>query len=202
MRSREELRRRSVFLNLPFDKSYERLFVAMISALVAIGRTPRCVLEVPEQGDGRLARILHLIRSCAVSVHDLSRVGLPARFNMPFELGIAFTLRRIDEGRHRFVLLEAKGHRLQKTLSDLNGIDPGIHSCTSTGMISCILSSLAKPARNPDFSQIERIRRKLWKTVPFLKRRHHRTTVYSRALFRELVQGATVLAKKEGLITD
>ena len=123
MRSREELRRRSVFLNLPFDKSYERLFVAMISALVAIGRTPRCVLEVPEQGDGRLARILHLIRSCSVSVHDLSRVGLPARFNMPFELGIAFTLRRIDGGRHRFVLLEAKGHRLQKTLSDLNGID-------------------------------------------------------------------------------
>jgi len=63
MRTREELRRRSVFLNLPLDKSYERLFVAMISALVAIGRTPRCVLEVPEQGDGRLARILHLIRS-------------------------------------------------------------------------------------------------------------------------------------------
>ena len=198
MRTREELRRRSVFLNIPFDVSYEPLFIALISALVAIGRTPRCVLEVPEQGDGRLRRIFDLIRRCPVSVHDLSRVGLPVRFNMPFELGIAFALRRID--RHQFILLEAKRHRLQKTLSDLNGIDPGIHGGTVIGMVSCVLSGLAKPTRNPDPHQIERIRRQLWKTVPVLKRRHHRTTIYSRAVFGDLVGGATFLARKEGLI--
>ena len=38
---------RDVFLNVPFDKAYERQFVALIAALVAIGRTPRCVLELP-----------------------------------------------------------------------------------------------------------------------------------------------------------
>jgi hypothetical protein len=199
VRTREELRRRSVFLNLPFDESYEPLFVALISALVAIGRTPRCVLEVPEQGEGRLTRIFNLIRSCSVSLHDLSRVGLPVRFNMPFEMGIAFAVRRID-GQHRFVLLEAKRHRLQKTLSDLNGIDPGIHGGTVAGMISCVLSSLAKPRRNPDPRQIEHVRRELWRTVPFLKRSHHRSNVYSRALFYDLVGGATMLAGKEGLI--
>jgi hypothetical protein len=171
----------------------------MISALVAIGRTPRCVLEVPEQGDGRLTRIYNLMRSCAVSLHDLSRVGLPVRFNMPFELGIAFALRRVD-GDHKFVLLEAKRHRLQRTLSDLNGFDPGIHGGAPSGMISCVLSSLAKPRSNPDPRQIERIRLQLWRAVPFLKRNHHRNTIFTRAIFGELVQAAILLARKEGLI--
>jgi hypothetical protein len=197
MRTQAEIRRRSVFLNIPFDNAYEPLFIALISALVAIGRTPRCVLEVPEQGDGRLRRIFDLIRRCPVSVHDLSRVGLPVRFNMPFELGLAFALKRID-GR-RFVL-ETERHRLQRTLSDLNGIDPSIHSGTIIGMISCVLSSLAKPAKNPDLDQIERIRRQLWKTVPVLNRRHSRTSVYSRAIFSERFVGATFLARKEDLI--
>jgi hypothetical protein len=124
---------------------------------------------------------------------------MPVRFNMPFELGIAFALRR-TEGRHKFVLLEAKRHRLQRTLSDLNGFDPSIHGGTSTGMISCILSSLAKPWRNPELREIERIRLKLWRTVPFIKRNHHRTTIYSRAIFAELVEAAVLLSKKDGLI--
>jgi hypothetical protein len=98
------------------------------------------------------------------------------------------------------VMLEAERHRLQRTLSDLNGIDPGIHGGTIMGMISCVLSSLAKTAKNPDPNQIERIRRQLWKTVPVLKRRHRRTTIYSRAIFGDLVGGATFLATKEGLI--
>src|SRR5213075_48383 len=110
-----------------------------------------------------------LIRSCPVSIHDLSRVGLPARFNMPFEAGIAFALRRI-EGNHEFILLEAVRHRLQKTLSDVNGIDPGIHDRTVRGMISCILSNLGKPRANPDPKEVERIHRQLWKTVVFLKK--------------------------------
>src|SRR5438093_5118087 len=98
MPSGTDLRRRSVFLNVPFDKSYEPLFVGLISALVALGRTPRCVLELPEMGQGRLVRILRLIQSCGVSIHDLSRVGLPVRFNMPFELGIAVALARVNRG--------------------------------------------------------------------------------------------------------
>ena len=56
--------------------------------LVFLGQKPRCVLEIREQGDGRLARILDLIRACRISVHDLSRVTTPVRFNMPFEPGI------------------------------------------------------------------------------------------------------------------
>jgi len=71
----------AVFLNVSFDRSYERLFVAQISILVSLGRIPRCVLEIPEEGQGRLHRILGLLQQCPVSIHDLSRVGLPARFS-------------------------------------------------------------------------------------------------------------------------
>src|SRR5436190_1405292 len=117
MRFRRLAEQRSVFLNVPFDKAYESIFVALISSLVAIGRNPRCVLEIPERGEGRLVRILRLIRSCPVSIHDLSRVGLPARFNMPFELGIAFTLARIEKN-HDFIMLEAVRHRLLRGESE------------------------------------------------------------------------------------
>jgi|HubBroStandDraft_6_1064221.scaffolds.fasta_scaffold350003_2 hypothetical protein len=201
MRSGKEADQRSVFLNVPFDQGYEPLFVALISSLVALGRVPRSVLEVPEHGDGRLVRILGLIRSCPVSIHDLSRVGLPVRFNMPFELGIAVALSRI-EGRHKFIMLEARRHRLQQTLSDTNGIDPGIHGATVRGIISCVLSHLGKPRGNPDPQTVSRVHRQLWKTAPFFKRAHGRTNIYSRSIFGELVAGANGLARKEGLISD
>jgi hypothetical protein len=200
MRPRRGANRQSVFLNVPFDQGYEPLFVALISSLVALGRVPHSVLEVPEHGDGRLFRILHLISSCPVSIHDLSRVGLPVRFNMPFELGIAAALSRI-EGRHKFIMLEAKRHRLQQTLSDANGIDPGIHGATVRGVISCVLSSLGKPGGNPDPRTVARIHGQLWKTTPFFKKIHGRANIYSRSIFGELVTGAYNLAKKEGLIT-
>ena len=48
---------------------------------------------------------------------------------MPFELGMAVALARGNNSR-RFVLLETKRYRLQRTLSDLNGFDPGIHEGT------------------------------------------------------------------------
>src|SRR5437016_5813575 len=87
---------RDVFLNVPFDKAYERQFVALIAAIVAIGRTPRCVLELPELGRGRLNRLFQHLRQCGVSVHDLSRVGTPVRFNMPFELGMACAISELE----------------------------------------------------------------------------------------------------------
>jgi hypothetical protein len=199
MNSGRETGRRSVFLNVPFDRPYEPLFVALVCALVALGRVPRSVLEVPEDGKGRLSRLLTIIRASSVSIHDLSRGAPPARFNMPFELGIAFALSRMEE-RHKFIILEAKRYRLQKTLNDANGIDPGIHNATVRGVISCVLSDLGKPRRNPSLETVALIHRQLWKTIPFLKRSQGRKDIYSRSAFGELVAGANALARKEGLI--
>src|SRR5258707_9226459 len=76
MPSRREPRSRRVFLNVPFDKSYEPLFVALISALVALGRMPHCVLELPERGRGRLVRIIRLLGSKARSAWRLQAAWL------------------------------------------------------------------------------------------------------------------------------
>ena len=83
-----------VFLNIPYDTKFDRLFRAYICGISAFGLVPRATLEIPG-GARRLDRILELIRSCAYAVHDLSRVELDAhkprtpRFNMPFELGLS-----------------------------------------------------------------------------------------------------------------
>jgi len=141
------------------------------------------------------------MRSCSVSIHELSRVGLPIRFNMPFELGIAVALSRMPAG-HDFMVFEAERHRLIKTLSDLNGIDPGIHAATVRGMISCVLSSLGKPQGNPTPADVTEICRRLRKALPFLKQSHGRETIFSRAIFSELVAGAVGLAKNERLLRE
>jgi len=141
------------------------------------------------------------MRACSVSIHDLSRVGLPVRFNMPFELGIAFALSRVQKG-HSFVMLEAKRHRLIKTLSDVNGIDPGIHGATVRGLNSCVLSSLGKPQGTPSPAAVSRIYRDLSKTVPVFKSHHGRSTIYSRDIFNKLVEVAIRLTEKEGLVAQ
>jgi len=120
----------SVFVNIPFDASYERLYLALIATLTGLGLTPRSVLEVPPHRN-RLERLFALIRRCDASVHELSRVQLSGpkprcpRFNMPFEAGLAYAAHLIRRG------LESTPHRLQRSLSDLNGFDPFVHRGTA-----------------------------------------------------------------------
>src|SRR6185295_6928929 len=128
---------KSVFLNVPFDEEYSPLFLALIAGLAALGRTPRCVLEVPSGGRNRLERIFGLIASCGASIHDLSRVTLSdhlnvPRFNMPFELGIAYSLSQLKP--HSFFVFEEKAFRLQASLSDLSGHEGAEHE----GPLPCI----------------------------------------------------------------
>jgi len=193
---------KAVFLNVPFDTSYEPLFLAAIAALISIGRVPRCVLEIPDSGQGRLRRIMGLIETCRVSLHDLSRVGGPARFNMPFELGLAYSLRLHRPGprRHLVVLLEAQHHRLGRTLSDLAGHDPGIHGGRARGMVSAVLDNLGTPAAGPYPDQVYLIWRRLMRVARELRRRDHARTLFSRGVFLRTVAAATELAADAGLI--
>jgi hypothetical protein len=191
----------SVFLNVPFDADYEPLFVGLIASLVAIGRKPRCVLELPEQGQGRLFRLFNLIWVCPVSIHDLSRVKPPPRFNMPFELGLAVAFFRLGKKR-QFVMLEEKKFRLQRTLSDLNGYDPGIHGDTIKGVIGCVLSHLGRPTGNPLPLQVKRLFHEVWKSVPLLKRNYGRKSIFARPIFADLILVASKFAEAEGLIAS
>lgn len=130
----------AVFLNIPYDDQFRRLYLAYITGLIHLGLDPRATLEIPG-GQDRLGKILELIRSCRYSIHDLSRVQLdrtqPAtpRFNMPFELGLAVASAQIDSAPHDWFVFETVHRRLAKSLSDLSGTDANIHQGTVSGVM-------------------------------------------------------------------
>jgi hypothetical protein len=190
---------RSVFLNVPFDKSYEKNFVALVATVVSLGGQPRCVLELPEFGEGRLQRILRHLESCRYSIHDLSRVGPPARFNMPFELGLACAI-SVYRGNHSFVLMDKLPYRLDRTLSDLKGRDPLIHNGRPEGVVTCILDILGGTAADPKPDQIHDLWQRLWRYACDLKRDYRRDSLFHRSIFNGLITVGTDLASSAGLI--
>lgn len=124
-----------IFVNCPFDKEYSPLLKALIFTILECGLVPRLASDEADSGRVRVEKIRELIRSCRLSVHDISRVGplqtgdLP-RFNMPFELGLDFGCRFY--GSRRFttkqcLILEQERYRYQKVLSDISGNDIRAH---------------------------------------------------------------------------
>lgn len=166
MRARpHNLPENTVFLNIPYDDAFRRLYLAYITGLVYLGLDPHATVEVPS-GRNRLEKILELIRSCRYSIHDLSRVQLDRsrprtpRFNMPFELGLAVAAAEIDstgdgtkdEVRRdltdTWFVFESMKYRLAKSLSDLGGTDPHIHDGTIEGVMRTLCDAFKRPSSN------------------------------------------------------
>jgi hypothetical protein len=139
----------AVFVNIPYDEGFRRLYLAYIVGLTHIGLEPRATLGIPG-GERRLDRILALIQSCRYSIHDLSRVQLDRtppstpRFNMPFELGLAVTWAKLSPRQHSWFVFEARARRVQKSLSDLDGSDPNIHDGTVEGVMREICNAFVR----------------------------------------------------------
>jgi hypothetical protein len=193
----------SVFLNVPFDERYGPLLIALISGLAALGRDPHCVLEVPSGGRNRLDRIYDLIAACGSSLHDLSWVALSSplrvpRFNMPFELGVAYAIAR--QHTHSFFVLEARTHRLQVSLSDLNGHDPHIHGGTQKGVLRCLLDCFGTGSHHPPFETLKSLTRRLGRAVSRLGYEQGTRTPFHPYMFRQTVDAAVRLARAEGVI--
>ena len=187
-----------VFLNVPYSPSYERILVALTAALVVLRRVPRLTFQIPEGGQGRLRRIFDLLKSCRVSIHDLSAVGQPVRFNMPFELGLACAIQE-DSGQHDYLMLERKPHRLHRHLSDLGGIDPKIHHGTPRGAICAVLEVLERPEGNPSAAEVMKLYRRMLRLVPELKAQHGNHDLFSTRVYGELVTSGWVAAREMGL---
>lgn len=190
-----------VFLNVPFDEPYEPIFIGLVGALIHLGKYPTTVLELGGGAAPRMDRLIAAIRGNPFSVHDLSRVepfgrgvGAVARFNMPFELGLAVAVSLTDRRRprHGFVLLESRRFRLQRSLSDMNGYDPLIHNGTQRGAIRAMFEafSVAGPA---DMGPAHRLVRRLGHVANRLKREHRADTVFSRTMCNELTDMAARL---------
>jgi hypothetical protein len=159
--------------------------------------TLHATLELPG-ARRRLDRIAELVERCQYSFHDLSRVQtsgpgprLP-RFNMPFELGIAVEQSRRSGGTHQWVVFEEQPHRLQRTLSDLNGTDPYIHLGDPDRVLIELSNALVRLAE----PSLERLRH----VHAVVRRAARRTrddygTLYGARPFQELVLAATLAAR-------
>jgi len=189
-----------VFINVPFDKAYEPLFITLVGTLVFLGQKPHCVLEVTEMGEGRLVRILDLMRTCRLSIHDLSRTGIPVRFNMPFELGLACAIQYENPTAYDIIVMDAKPYRLDRTLSDYKGRDPLIHRGTCDGMQACLLDAFRTEAVDATV-EFQRAAKGLRESINEQKRQMKSPTVFRPALFRSLVDGATDLAIARRFVT-
>jgi hypothetical protein len=154
------------------------------------------VLEVQERGQGRLLRIFELLGSCGVSIHDLSRVGTPARFNMPFELGLACSL-GLAGAPHEVVVLDSVPYRLDRTISDYKGRDPLIHHNRGDDLVVCIVDA---------FQLVREPSPQVLKAEARIFRRYAREiasqfgTLFRPAAFRTLVAASAERARQQGFI--
>ena len=190
---------KAVFVNVPFDAAYEPLFVTLVGTLVFLGQKPHCVLEVREKGDGRLIRILDLMRTCRMSVHDLSRTGTPVRFNMPFELGLACALKLQHPTDYEVFVLDAIPYRIDRTLSDYKGRDPLMHGGTCNGMLTGLLDTFQTDIHDAA-REFRRAALVLRKSAALMKHQVKSTSMFRPLLFRLLVAAATRIAIERSFI--
>jgi hypothetical protein len=159
---RKRAQQESAFINIPYDRQYESLYLAFIAGLSGFGLVPRATVEIPSS-DRRLDRIVKLIRECQYSFHDLSRVQLDRqkpptpRFNMPFELGLAVDWALVSDPKHQWFVFESRSHRLQKSLSDLNGTDPYVHNAEADGVLRGLMNALTRKVHRPTFAELNGI---------------------------------------------
>jgi len=125
----------SVFINCPFDPLYWPLFEAITFSVYDLGYFPRCALEVDDSSQVRIDKITGIIKSCRLSIHDISRTELDGtpplpRFNMPLELGL-FMGAKVFGGsaqkRKAGMILDTEPYRFQRYISDIAGQDIRAH---------------------------------------------------------------------------
>lgn len=193
------LRNRNAFINVPYDRRYQNLYLVFIAGLCGFGLIPRATVEIPG-GERRLGRIFRLIRNCRYSFHDLSRVQLDRtppptpRFNMPFELGLTVAWANLRRGGHQWFLFEMVRRRLNKSLSDLDGTDPYIHHGTSRGLLLALTNALVRIRHRPTVGDLETIYADLKNAALVIKRDLRTDSLFEARAFRDLVVAARASA--------
>ncbi len=188
----------SVFLNVPYDAKFAKIYLAYLSGLVSLGLTPRATLAIPG-GVTRLDRIFALIQSCRYSLHDLSRVELDRsypptpRFNMPMELGMSVAWAKLNATEHTWFVFESQPRRAQKSISDLNGTDCNIHGGTEAGVMRELCNAFVRRKPCVTVPDMLTTHRELKKQVPDLIRRSGATTVFEPRIFDDILIAATEL---------
>lgn len=124
-----------IFINVPFDRSYKKLFDALVFAVHDCGFVARGAREAEDGSQIRIEKLYEIIHQCRYGIHDLSRVTLDAanhlpRFNMPLELGIFLGAKRfggVAQSRKSCLIVERLPYRYAVYCSDIAGQDIRAH---------------------------------------------------------------------------
>lgn len=191
----------AVFLNIPYDQRFSRLYLAYIVGLTELGLEPRVTLGIPG-GERRLNRILALIQSCRYSIHDLSRVEIDRRpprtprFNMPCELGMTIAWQQLKPEHHTWFVFESQNRRLQKSLSDLDGTDPNIHDATVEGVMRELCNAFVRRGPQAGVPQMLRTYRRVRRQVPDVMQVAGTTNLFNARVFKDLCFVARAIAQE------
>ena len=125
-----------VFLNVPFDSQYKKLFDALVFAVHDCGLVARCALEEDDSGQVRVNKLYGIISASKFGIHDLSRTTLDSkfrlpRFNMPLELGLFLGARQFGSSaqkRKSCLILDRERFRYQVFCSEIAGQDIRAHA--------------------------------------------------------------------------
>lgn len=196
----------AVFLNIPYDEGFRSLYLAYIVGLVHLGLEPRATLGLPG-GTGRLGKILSEIQGCRYSIHDLSRVGLDRtppfttpRFNMPFELGLAVAWEKLNPAKHTKFVFEAKAYRVQKSLSDLNEIDPLIHGGQVAGVMRELCNAFVRQRNQPTVPEMTETYKNVSRRLAKIMADAGAKSLFEARAFRDLCYESKVEAKLRSLV--
>lgn len=158
MAARRESYGTRVFLNVPFDPRYKKLFDALIFAVHDCGYVARCAREREDGSEVRIDKLYEIIGACRYGIHDLSRTTLDSanrlpRFNMPLELGIFLGAKRYGPPSQRTkaaMILERDPYRYQKFCSDISGQDVRAHGNEASKAIAAVRDWLSSTLDAPD----------------------------------------------------
>jgi len=125
-----------VFINVPFDRRYKKLFDALVFAVHDCGFVSHCSKEQGDSSTVRVQNIASIIDQCRLGIHDLSRTTLDSkyrlpRFNMPLELGIFLGAKRYGAAKQKrksCLVLDRDPYRYQIFCSDIGGQDISAHN--------------------------------------------------------------------------
>lgn len=180
-----------IYLNFPFQPSFEGLGIAYIAGSVCLGATPRIV---PQNvgSEWRIEKIKRLALDCPLSLHDLSPVS-GGRLNMAWELGVV--MGATESLKHEWFILAKDRHRLQRSLSNLNGVDPHQHGGTEHGVLSALHRIFGRAELTPKL--LRSVLAKVKKAYRKFRVEGYGSFYEDRNCFNKLVQAATLSLAEE-----
>ena len=155
----------NVFINCPFDDTYDPIFYAIVFTVHDAGFGARCAKEQSDSGEVRIVKIMRIIGECRYGIHDISYteldpgVNLP-RFNMPYELGLFLGCQHFGKKHHQdkyCLVLDREKYRYEKFLSDIKGQDISSHNGKPEDAVKQIRKWLATTSKHPRIPSSDKI---------------------------------------------